>query len=85
MHDGMSSLPRHLSGRPSRTPRTRPAVKAAPGFRSHAAHASDDGFVVTEIWENAADHKVSFATSVRPNLPSQRSWSQQEVRDFFKF
>ena len=62
-----------------------PAVKAAPGFRSHAAHASDDGFVVTEIWENAADHKVSFATSVRPNLPSQRSWSQQEVRDFFKF
>jgi hypothetical protein len=53
-----------------------PAVKAGSGFRSHAGHATDDGFVVTETWENAADHKVSFAASVKPNLPSERSWSK---------
>jgi hypothetical protein len=57
----------------------------APGFRSHAAHAGDDGFVVTQIWENAAVNKVCFAASVRPNLRSERSLVEaNEIRHFFK-
>lgn len=44
-------------------------LKAAPGFRTHAAYPVDGGFVVTEIWDNAEDHRAFFESAVRPNIP----------------
>jgi hypothetical protein len=45
------------------------ALKAAPGFRSHAAYPVDGGFTVNEIWDDASDHKAFFESAVRPNIP----------------
>ena len=44
-------------------------LRAAPGFRSHAAYPVAGGFAVTEIWDDAADHKAFFDSAVRPNIP----------------
>lgn len=44
-------------------------LKAAPGFRSHAAYPVDGGFVVSEIWDNADDHRAFFESAVKPNMP----------------
>ena len=44
-------------------------LKAAPGFRSHAVYPVDDGFVVTEIWDDAQDHRAFFESAVKPNMP----------------
>lgn len=44
-------------------------LKAAPGFRTHAAYPVDGGFAVTEIWDDAQDHKAFFESAVRPNIP----------------
>ena len=44
-------------------------VKAAPGFRVHTAYPVDGGFAVTEIWDDARDHKVFFESAVKPNIP----------------
>ena len=44
-------------------------LTAAPGFRLHTAHPVDGGFAVTEIWDDAQDHKAFFESAVRPNIP----------------
>ena len=44
-------------------------LKAAPGFRTHAAYPVEGGFVVTEIWDNAQDHRAFFESAVKPNIP----------------
>jgi hypothetical protein len=44
-------------------------LKVAPGFRAHAAHPVDGGFVVTEVWDSAADHRAFFDAAVKPNMP----------------
>jgi hypothetical protein len=44
-------------------------VKAAPGFRTHAAYPVEGGFAVTEIWDSAEDHRSFFDSAVRPNIP----------------
>lgn len=44
-------------------------LRAAPGFRSHAAYPVEGGFAVTEIWDDAADHKAFFDSAVRPGIP----------------
>jgi hypothetical protein len=44
-------------------------LKAAPGFRVHTAYPVDGGFAVTEIWDDAQDHKSFFESAVRPNIP----------------
>jgi hypothetical protein len=44
-------------------------VKASPGFRTHAAYPVEGGFVVTEIWDSAEDHRAFFDSAVRPNVP----------------
>ena len=46
-----------------------PHLKAASGFRSHACHAIDGGFVVTEVWDSAQHHRDFFEANVKPNLP----------------
>lgn len=45
------------------------SLRAAPGFRTHAAYPVDGGFAVTEIWDDAQDHKAFFEAAVRPNIP----------------
>ena len=44
-------------------------LKSAPGFRSHAAYPGPEGWLVTEIWDSAADHAAFFDAYVRNNLP----------------
>jgi hypothetical protein len=44
-------------------------VKAAPGFHTHAAYPVEGGFIVTEIWDSAEDHRAFFDSAVRPNIP----------------
>lgn len=44
-------------------------LKAAPGFRSHAARPADGGFVVTGVWDSAGDHRAFFDSAVKPNMP----------------
>jgi hypothetical protein len=44
-------------------------VKAAPGFRTHAAYPVEGGFVVTEIWDDAQDYRAFFESAVKPNIP----------------
>jgi hypothetical protein len=44
-------------------------LQAAPGFRSHAAYPVPSGFAVSEIWDDARDHKAFFESMVRPNIP----------------
>jgi hypothetical protein len=44
-------------------------LKASPGFRTHTAYPVESGFVVTEIWDSAEDHKAFFDSAVKPNLP----------------
>ena len=68
--------PRHHHGAPGHhhlrpdLPHTTPALLAAPGFRSHAAHADHEGtFTVTEIWDTREDHRAFFDANVAPNLP----------------
>jgi hypothetical protein len=45
------------------------SLRAAPGFRAHAAYPVDGGFAVTEIWDSAQDHTAFFESLVRPNIP----------------
>ena len=52
------------------SPHTTPALLAAPGFRSHAAHTDHEGtFTVTEIWDTREDHRAFFDANVAANLP----------------
>jgi hypothetical protein len=44
-------------------------LKAAPGFRSHAACPADGGFVVTEVRDSAEDHRAFFDSAVKPDMP----------------
>lgn len=44
-------------------------LKAAAGFRSHAAYPVASGFVVTEVWDSAEDHRAFFDAAVKPNMP----------------
>jgi hypothetical protein len=44
-------------------------LKAAPGFRTHAAYPVEGGFAVTEIWDSAEDHRAFFDSAVKPNIP----------------
>lgn len=44
-------------------------LKAATGFRSHAAYPAGGGFVVTEVWDSAEDHRAFFDSAVKPNMP----------------
>lgn len=44
-------------------------LKAAPGFRFHAAYPVDGGFAVTEVWDSAEDHQAFFESAVKPNMP----------------
>lgn len=44
-------------------------LQAAPGFRVHTAYPVGGGFAVTEIWDDAQDHKAFFESAVRPNIP----------------
>lgn len=44
------------------------SLRAAPGFRAHAAYPVDGGFAVTEIWDDAQDHQAFFESAVRPNI-----------------
>jgi hypothetical protein len=45
------------------------SLKSAPGFIMHYSHPSDDGWIVSEIWETKADSDAWFAKNVVPNLP----------------
>jgi hypothetical protein len=46
-----------------------PLLQTAPGFRTHAVHSDQAGFVVTEIWDSEAEHQSFFAANVEPSLP----------------
>jgi heme-degrading monooxygenase HmoA len=39
-----------------------------PGFRAHGAYLVEGGFVVTEIWDSAADHEAFFNAALKPHL-----------------
>jgi heme-degrading monooxygenase HmoA len=45
-----------------------PHLAAAPGFRAHGAYPVEGGFVVTEIWDSAADHEAFFNSAIKPYL-----------------
>ncbi len=55
------------------------AVKAAPGFRVHVAYPVEDGFVVTEIWDDAKDHQAFFESAVKPNIPDGVQYKIQVI------
>jgi hypothetical protein len=44
-------------------------LKAASGFRAHVAYPVEGGFVVTEVWDSAEDHRAFFESAVKPNVP----------------
>lgn len=45
------------------------ALRAAPGFISHAAVVDAEGLTVTEVWESREQWEDYYTTTVRPNLP----------------
>jgi len=57
--------------------------KAAPGFRSHAAYPVTGGFVVSEIWDRAEDHRAFFESAVKPNVPDGVTVDVIELRNTF--
>jgi hypothetical protein len=44
-------------------------LKAAPGFRPHAACPADGGFAVTGVRDSAEDHRAFFGSAVEPGMP----------------
>ena len=58
-----------------------PGLRAAPGFRTHTAHATQPGtFVVNEVWETQSQHQAFFAAHVAPNLPPGVITTSVELR-----
>ena len=53
-----------------------PLVKQQPGFITHVAYPSPDGFTVGEIWESRGQYETWFNENVKPNVPAE---IQQEV------
>jgi hypothetical protein len=45
--------------------------KAVPGFRVHAANAANDVIVITQIWDNCQNHRDSFGSAVKPDIPAR--------------
>jgi hypothetical protein len=45
------------------------ALRAAPGFISHAAYVAEDGVTVVETWADHADWRAFFDAHVKPQLP----------------
>jgi quinol monooxygenase YgiN len=54
-------------------------LKAAPGFRTHAAYPVEGGFIVTEIWDDAEAHRAFFDSAVKPNIPDGVPLSLQVI------
>jgi hypothetical protein len=46
-----------------------PALRAAPGFRSHLTYAGEPGWTVVEVWDSEAQFRAFFDVNVKPNLP----------------
>ncbi len=45
-------------------------LRQSPGFISHAAQITDEGFTVTEVWESREQWENWFDHSVKPHLPA---------------
>jgi heme-degrading monooxygenase HmoA len=59
------------------------ACKAARGFRSHAAYPVPGGFMVSEIWDSADDHRAFFDSALKPNMPEGVAVEVIELRNTF--
>lgn len=46
-----------------------PVMRAARGFRAHAAEVTAEGVTVTEIWADAGTFRAFFDAHVAGNLP----------------
>lgn len=46
-----------------------PLVRAARGFRAHAAYAGPAGMTVAEIWDSEWEFQEFFTNHIQPNLP----------------
>lgn len=58
-----------------------PGLSAAPGFRTHTAHANGAGsFVVNEVWDTQAQHGAFFSANVAPHLPTGVRSTSVELR-----
>lgn len=44
-------------------------VRKSPGFILHCSYASEEGWVVLEVWNSKAESDQFFAKYVAPNLP----------------
>lgn len=45
------------------------ALKEAPGFILHTAHATTDGWRIIELWQTKKDSDRFYARNIAPNLP----------------
>jgi hypothetical protein len=45
------------------------ALRQAPGFIMHAAHSSDTGWRIIEVWNSREEATRFFAAHIAPNLP----------------
>jgi quinol monooxygenase YgiN len=50
-------------------PRVLDALRNAPGFLMHTAHATPTGWRVVELWESREASGRFFAAHIAPNLP----------------
>ncbi len=55
-----------------------PVLVAAPGFCTHDVYGIDGAFVVTEVWDTAADH-AAFDANVKTNLPEGHTVEVHEL------
>jgi heme-degrading monooxygenase HmoA len=58
-----------------------PHLATAPGFRAHGAYPVEGGFVVTEIWDSAAEHEAFFDAAIKPHLADGASVKVIELRN----
>ena len=60
------------------------ALKQAPGFVFHSAHAVEGGWRIIEVWDSKAEANQFYAKNVAPNLPPgiHPKRSVQELHSF---